>query len=107
VRTLANLPIDGIILLVNQNLLVLYAFSIVAYWKVATGAVRWIVSVLATASWAFLLSGFTWWIVYPAALLALGYWRYRQQEGAPPAIARAGTVTADPAGTVAAGGAAE
>lgn len=82
VRTLANLPIDGIILLVNQNLLVLYAFSIVAYWKVATGPMRWVVSILATGSWAFLLSGFTWWIVYPAACLAIGYWRYRQQEGA-------------------------
>ena len=57
----------------------LYAFSIFAYWRTEGGGVRWLVVALALVSWAFLLSGFNYWIVYPAALLALGFLTYRRR----------------------------
>lgn len=73
-----NISLSTLILLVNQNFLVLYAFSIFAYWKTERGPRRWIVTGLAAASCAFLLSGFSWWSLYPVCLLLLGYGNYRR-----------------------------
>jgi len=61
------------VLLVSQNFLVLYAFSIFAYWKTESGIRKWIVTLAAAISCGFLLSGFSWWVAYPLALLAVGY----------------------------------
>ncbi|HEX2049563.1 MAG TPA: APC family permease [Actinomycetota bacterium] len=77
--------IDTLILIVGQNLTVLYAFSVFAYWKTERGPARWPVTLLSLASCAFLLSGVGWWIVCPLVLLALGYARYRRAHGATPA----------------------
>jgi hypothetical protein len=38
------------------------------------------VAALALISWAFLLSGFSYWIAYPAALLLLGYVTHRRRR---------------------------
>jgi len=73
-----NISLSTLVLLVNQNFLVLYAFSIFAYWKTERGPRRWIVTGLAAASCAFLLSGFCWWSLYPVCLLVLGYGNYRR-----------------------------
>jgi amino acid transporter len=75
-----QLSLTRLILIVSQNLLVLYAFSIFAYWKTERGRVRWLVASLALGSWAFLLSGFSYWIAYPAVLLLIGWVAYRRQE---------------------------
>ena len=74
-----DLSLTRVILIVSQNLLVLYAFSIFAYWRTERGGARWLVAALALGSWAFLLSGFNYWIVYPAALLLLGFLTYRRR----------------------------
>lgn len=72
------------ILVVSQNFLVLYVFSIVAFWRSERGARRWIVTPICVLSCGFLLSGFTWWIAYPVGLIIVGYiaYRRRQQTGA-------------------------
>jgi amino acid transporter len=75
-----HLSLTRLILIVSQNLLVLYAFSIFAYWRTERGGTRWLVAALALVSWAFLLSGFSYWIAYPAALLLLGYLTYRRRR---------------------------
>jgi amino acid transporter len=74
-----DLSLTRLILIVSQNLLVLYAFSIFAYWRTENSGARWLVAALALVSAAFLLSGFNYWIVYPAALLALGFLTYRRR----------------------------
>jgi amino acid transporter len=75
-----DLSLTRLILIVSQNLLVLYAFSIFAYWRTEDRARRWLVSGVALLSWAFLLSGFSWWITYPLALLLVGWARWRRRE---------------------------
>lgn len=77
---LFEISISTIILLVNQNFLVLYAFSIFAYWKTEKGPSRWLFTLLALVSCGFLLSGFSWWIIYPLLLLSIGYAGYRRTK---------------------------
>lgn len=79
-----GLSVERLILIVSQNLVVLYVFSIFAYWKTETRFVRWPVTILALFSCAFLLSAVGWWIVYPLALLVVGYVRYRRHVVAEP-----------------------
>jgi hypothetical protein len=64
------------ILLVNQNFVFLYAFIIVAYWKTETGWRKWVFSALSLVSVSFLVSGFTWEVVYPIFLVGFGYYRF-------------------------------
>lgn len=71
-----GISLATLVLLVNQNALVLYAFSIFAYWKTERGVWRWGVTALAVISCGFLLLGFSWWILYSLGLLALGYGNY-------------------------------
>ena len=77
----SNVSLSTLVLLVNQNVLVLYAFSIFAYWKTERGFRRWAVSGLAAAACVFLLAGFSWRSLYPAGLLLLGYGNYRRLVG--------------------------
>jgi len=74
----ASVPLATLVLLVNQNGLVLYTFSIFAYWKTERGVCRWVVTALASVSCVFLLLGFSWWIVFTLSLLTLGYVNYRR-----------------------------
>lgn len=71
-----RLPVSTLILLVNQNFVFIYAFIILAYWKTETGWRKWVFSALSLASLGFLVSGFTWEIIYPIFLIGLGYFRY-------------------------------
>jgi len=71
-----RISVSDLILLVNQNFVFLYAFIILAYWKTETGLKRWVFSALSLASLAFLVSGFTWEIIYPICLIGLGYYRW-------------------------------
>jgi len=71
-----GISLTTLVLLVNQNALVLYAFSIFAYWKTERGIWRWGVTAMAAISCGFLLFGFCWWILYSLGLLALGYGNY-------------------------------
>lgn len=71
------LSLSTLIMLVNQNFIVLYIISVFAFWKTEKGIRRWAGSLPALASCGFLLSGFTWWSVYPFFLIITGYVVYR------------------------------
>lgn len=71
-----KIPVSAMMLLVNQNYVFLYAFIILAYWKTETGWMKWFFSVLSLLSLSFLVSGFTWEIIYPVFLIGLGYCRF-------------------------------
>ncbi|MGH3661986.1 MAG: APC family permease, partial [Micromonosporaceae bacterium] len=57
--------LSRLILIASQNLIVLYVFCVLAYWKTERGWPRWPVTAGAVVSVAFLLSGFSGWIAYP------------------------------------------
>lgn len=59
--------------LVSQNFLVLYGFIIIAFFRTEVGWFRWPIAIAGAASCIFFLSGFLWWMAYPAVLLAVGY----------------------------------
>jgi basic amino acid/polyamine antiporter, APA family len=73
---LFKIPVSTMMLFVSQNYVFIYAFIIIAYWKSETGWNKWIFSVLSLASLSFLISGFTWKIIYPIFLIGFGYFRY-------------------------------
>jgi amino acid transporter len=73
-------PLTSMMLLVNQNFIFLCGFIIIAYWKTETGWQKWVVSSLAFLSLSFLVSGFTWKIIYPVFLIGLGYFRFMGKE---------------------------
>jgi amino acid transporter len=73
-----KLPSANLVLVVSQNFLILYLLSIFAYWKTDRRSRRWIVTLFGLLSCGFLLSGFSWWILYPAFLLGVGYCNYRR-----------------------------
>lgn len=77
-----KLSASNLVLVVSQNFLVLYMFSIFAYWKTEMRSRRWIITLLGLLSCGFLLSGFSWWIIYPVLLLGFGYWNYRRTKKA-------------------------
>lgn len=71
-----KIPVSAMILLVNQNYVFLYAFIILAYWKIESGWQKWVFSALSLISLSFLVSGFTWKILYPVFLIGFGYYRF-------------------------------
>lgn len=73
---LCKIPLANLVLLVSQNFLVLYLFSIFAYWKIEKRKRRWPVTCAGICSCVFLLSGFSWWMIYPLMLLLIGYLSY-------------------------------
>jgi amino acid transporter len=75
-----RIPPANLVLVVSQNFLVLYVVSIFAYWKTERRGRRWFVTLLGLLSCGFLLSGFSWWIMYPAFLLGVGYCNYRRTK---------------------------
>ena len=61
--------------LVSQNFMVLYAVSLLAYWRIVWARPSFIafsLGVVATVSCGFLLQGFTWWLLFPLLLLLTG-----------------------------------
>lgn len=77
-----EVPVSSMMLLVNQNFVFLYAFIILAYWKTEAGWQKWVFSVLALLSLSFLVSGFTWKIIYPVFLVGFGYYRFIGKKSA-------------------------
>ncbi|WP_410507369.1 APC family permease [Methanosarcina hadiensis] len=73
-------PLTSMMLLVNQNFIFLCGFIIIAYWKTETGWQKWVFSFLAFLSLSFLVSGFTWKIIYPIFLIVTGYFRFMGKE---------------------------
>jgi basic amino acid/polyamine antiporter, APA family len=82
---LFKIPVSTMMLLVNQNFVFLYAFIIIAYWKTETSWQRWVLSALSLVSLSFLISGFTWKIVYPIFLIGFGYYRFLRSTDKIPA----------------------
>lgn len=82
---LFKIPVSAMMLLVNQNFVFLYAFIIIAYWKTETSWLKWIFSALSLVSLSFLISGFTWKIVYPIFLIGFGYYRFLRSTDKIPA----------------------
>ncbi len=82
---LFKIPVSAMMLLVNQNFVFLYAFIIIAYWKTETSWQRWVLSALSLVSLSFLISGFTWKIVYPIFLIGFGYYRFLRSTDKIPA----------------------
>jgi APA family basic amino acid/polyamine antiporter/amino acid efflux transporter len=76
--------VTGLNGLSSQNFLVLFVFAIVAYARHGRGWTRWPVSIAGMGAGVFLLSGFTWWSIYPALLMLGGYVRFRNRVVASP-----------------------
>ncbi|KKH50565.1 APC family permease [Methanosarcina sp. 1.H.A.2.2] len=75
-----KIPVSAMILLVNQNFVFLYAFIIVAYWKTEVGWRKWVFSALSLVSLSFLVSGFTWEVIYPIFLIGFGHYRFLEKK---------------------------
>ncbi|MEI5996580.1 APC family permease [Paraburkholderia bengalensis] len=67
-----HLGVQHLVMLVDQNFLVLYLVCIFACWKIGTRLQRWLLTPLALLSCGFLLAGFSYTILYPLLLLAVG-----------------------------------
>ena len=70
---LGVISLSTLVGLVSQNFLVLYGFIIVAFVRTEVKWFRWPIAIAGVASCVFFLSGFLWWMAYPAVLLAVGY----------------------------------
>jgi amino acid transporter len=81
--TLFHISVPDLVLVANQNFLVLYLVCIYACWKIERGAQRWLLTPLALLSCGFLLAGFSYKILYPIALLALGMMCRRSRDKRP------------------------
>ena len=69
----SGLSVSTRVLLVSQNFVVLFVLSIVAFWRVNSGWSRWLFSLGGAGVSLFLMSGFSYLALFPAALLGLGY----------------------------------
>ncbi|AKB35945.1 hypothetical protein MSSAC_1355 [Methanosarcina siciliae C2J] len=69
-------PVSSLLMLVNQNFLFLYGFVLLSYWKTEKGWRRWVYSGLSLMSLSFLVSGFSWRILYSVALTGIGYYGF-------------------------------
>ncbi|AAM32543.1 Amino acid permease [Methanosarcina mazei Go1] len=71
-----DISVSSLLMLVNQNFLFLYGFILLSYWKTETGWRRWMYSGFSFLSISFLVSGFTWKILYSVALTGIGYYGF-------------------------------
>lgn len=67
-----GIPLSSLILLVSQNFLVLYLGVVPAFWKLDTSRLRLPLSLAAGLAVAVMLPGFSWRLIYPAALILIG-----------------------------------
>ena len=65
-------------LLTTQGFIILYGASILAFYKLTKGLFARCVALLALIGWLFLMHGFGWLIVYPAALFLIGVFLKKQ-----------------------------
>lgn len=75
VLTMRWISVAQMMTLVSQNFMVLYAVSLLAYWRIVLPKPRWfavLMGLIASGSCVFLLQGFTWWLLFPLVLLAIG-----------------------------------
>lgn len=85
-----DIKVSDMVLLVSQNFIVLYAVSIIAFFKtVKLSVLNVLIGLISTASCLFLLSGFSLLLLYPAALMTLGFvtWRIQNNRKSPAAVA--------------------
>jgi amino acid efflux transporter len=74
-----SIPLVTVVMLVSQNFLILYLVSIIAYFKVVPKTIyHMTIFVFASLSCLFLLTGFSFWLLYPISLLGLGYFRSKK-----------------------------
>lgn len=75
-----NVPVEAMMMLVNQNFIFIFGFVIIAYWRTEKRWRKWIFSALSILSISFLISGFNWKIVYPVFLIIFGYFRFTSKK---------------------------
>jgi amino acid transporter len=75
-----HLGVQHLVLLVDQNFLVLYLVCIIACWKIGSPLQRWLLTPLALLCCGFLLAGFSYTILYPLLLLAVGVMCQRSRD---------------------------
>jgi len=68
----AGIPETYAFLLTTQGFILLFGAAVVAYLRTDRRLGAWAIGLAALGGWAFLVSGFTWLMVYPAALFAWG-----------------------------------
>jgi len=83
-----GLSVSTRVLLVSQNFVVLFGLSIVAFWRVNSGWRRWLFSLGGAGASLFLMSGFSFLALFPAALLGLGYCVHARSRRVSPACER-------------------
>jgi len=76
---LTGLSTGELVILVSQNFVFLFAFAVIAYWRLSRGLKGRIVGTAAALTSALLLSDLSWWVLFPAALTAAGFvvWKKR------------------------------
>lgn len=72
--------VSNLVLLANQNLMILYVFVLVAYYKTSTSRLRYYILACASVSLAFFLSGFGIGLLYPIGLMSAAYAWYRHRQ---------------------------
>jgi ABC-type transport system involved in cytochrome c biogenesis permease component len=81
--TLFRIDVQDLLMFANQNFLVLYLVCIYACWKIGHGLQRWLLTPFALLSCGFLLAGFSYRILYPLTLLAIGMMCQRARDRRP------------------------
>lgn len=77
---LVGFSVSQRVMLVSQNFVFLFGLSIAAFCCVERGWRRVVFGTGGIASFAFLLSGFSWWAVYPLCLIASGFVVHRHRK---------------------------
>jgi hypothetical protein len=67
-------------LLTTQGFILLYAAAVLAFLKMAETRLQRCAGVLALLSCGLLLTGFSWLLLYSAALALFGYLQYRRKR---------------------------
>lgn len=82
--SLYEIPVGFIVKLVSQNFIVLFGVAVIAFYRSSERSLpALIVTSLAACSCLLLMSGFSWLMFYPAALVCFGYLRHRQMRRVP------------------------
>jgi len=77
-------------LLTTQGFILLYGASVIAYLRQNRRPVAWFIAALALVGWVFLVSGFSWLMIYPAVLFAWGVVAARRRASRMAEVAETG-----------------